>query len=87
MEEQKEYKHRYSNVKMSDVLTKEEKDFLLAMQEWRDFVQIPMLAEKIMVLNKSINKLAKATKVYSIILIILTLALVVFGVITLKSGG
>ncbi|OGC75769.1 MAG: hypothetical protein A2145_05795 [candidate division Zixibacteria bacterium RBG_16_40_9] len=84
MEEQKEYKHRFSGVKISDELTNEEKEFILKMY-WRleDDLQLPMLTEKIMVLNKSIKKLAKATKVYSIILIILTFFLVVFSVITL----
>lgn len=84
MEEQKEYKHRYSGVKISDELTKEEKEFILKM-DWNqqgDF-QLPMLTEKIMVLNKNIKKLAKATSVYSIILIILTCILVVFSVIAL----
>jgi len=69
---------------MSNELDKEEKEFLLKMHQWDGTnVQLPMLTEKIMVLNKNIKQLSKATSVYSIILIILTCVLVVFSVITL----
>lgn len=82
MSDKKEYRHKYSNIPISKELSEEEKDFILAMYNWTEG-QLPMLTEKILVLNKNIKKLAKATSRYSIILIVLTFFLVVFTVITL----
>ena len=85
VEKEKEYKHRASNVKISDELTTGEKEFILAMQEWKEYIQIPMLTEKIMILNKRIKRLSFWTSFYSVVLIILTLVLVIFGIIPLLN--
>jgi hypothetical protein len=76
MENQKDYKHEYSNIKISDELSREEKEYIKAMYGWKESVQMPMLTEKIVILEKRIKKLNSSTSFFSIVLILLTIVLV-----------
>jgi hypothetical protein len=80
LENQKDYIHKYSGITISKELSQEEKEYIQAMYGWKEFVQIPMLTEKIIILEKRIKKLNSSTSFFSIVLIILTVFLVILTV-------
>ena len=81
MEKEKEFKHQHGEIRISDELSTDEKEYIKSMYNWREQTQLPMLTEKIIILSRRIEKFDKNTEKSNRILTALTVLLTVIGVI------